>query len=273
MISRSALAIGLLSTLLACSSGGDADDSGSASSSKPATSAKPTTSAAQPPASASVKIDKGDTKPGVDARVKAEVDNREDGLTGTALAVSGAKATLQTPKDWQTTKGETTVVTSADKKSSLGAAAGGAEKLDKAVEALGLKDCQWNPAESLTIGKDKLPGSGADGLCKKGEGSIKAAMVYGEGLFVLVAWEQGADDASLFGSLRSIVRAAQQGSSVAACCKALEQYSISAPPDKKGGYLLAIGACKAALSNPDTAAAIRAIQAAAQGIGLPAECK
>ena len=259
----------LITALVACSSG-DAD-SGAAPSSAPA-SAKPSANAS-PPASASVKIDKGDTKPGIDPRVKAEVDDRADGIQGTALVLSGAKATLQTPSAWSTVKGDISVVTSTDKKATLGAAAGGAEKLDKVAEALGLKDCQWNPAESLTLGKDKLPGSGADGLCKKESVLLKAAMVHGESLFVLVTWEDGGDDASLFGSLRSIARAGAWGPSIPACCKALEQNAVSAPPDKKGAYLLAIGACKAAMANPDTAAAIRTIQAAAKGIGLPAECR
>jgi hypothetical protein len=271
---RKSLLVACLALAPACSSGSEEND-GSASSSKPMTSTKPTASTATPPASASVKIDKGETKPGIVARVKAEVDNRTDGLTGTLVAVSGAKVSLQSAKDWTTAKGEVTVVSSADKKAGLGAVAGTAEKLEAVATAMGLRECQWNASESITIGKDKLPGSGADGLCKKGDQEVKAAMVVvsGEDLLVVGAWEAGGDDASIFGSMRSIARGGGQTSNVAACCRALEQNAVSAPPDKKGGYLLAIGACKAALANKDTAAAIRSIQSAAKGIGLPAECK
>lgn len=271
---RNRLALASLVLLAGCSPA-SGDDGGPVTSSKPTASTKPTTSTVTPPASASVKIDQGDTKPGVEARVKAEVDNRADGLTGTALAVTGAKVSLQTAKEWTATKGDVSVVASADKKASLGATAGAAEKLEAVASAMGLRECQWNPAESITIGKDKLAGTGADGLCKKNDQPVKAAMVVvsGEDLIVVGAWETGGDDASIFGSMRSIGRAGGPSSNVAACCRALEQNSISAPPDKKGGYLLAIGACKAALANKDTAAAIRSIQAAAKGIGLPAECK
>src|SRR5690349_1734581 len=45
-------------------------------------------------------------KPKIEPRVKAEVDTREDGITGAPLAVTGAKATVQTPTGWTTTKGD-----------------------------------------------------------------------------------------------------------------------------------------------------------------------
>jgi hypothetical protein len=262
--------------LAACSSGSGDDEPTSKPSGKPATDKTPSAApSATPPASASVKIE-SDKKPGIDVRVKQEVDNRADGITGTALAPTGAVATLQRHKDWTETKGDFTAVTSADKKVGLAAGSGGSEKVETAATALGLTACEWNPAESVTVGKDKLAGSAADGLCTKGSAKVKAAMVSlsAEKLLVVGAWEDGGDDASMFGAMRSIVKSGGGGGgSIAACCAALEKNSVSAPPEQKGGYLLAIGACKAALTNKDTAAAIRAVQAAAKGIGLPAECK
>jgi hypothetical protein len=262
--------------LVACSSGSEDGDPTSKPSSKPTTEKTPSAApSATPPASASVKIE-SDKKPGIEARVKQEVDNRADGITGTALAPTGAAAALQRHKDWTETKGDFTAVTSADKKVSLSAGTGGSEKLETAATALGLTACEWNPAESVAVGKDKLAGSAADGLCTKGSAKVKAAMVTlsAEKLLVVGAWEDGGDDASMFGAMRSIVKSGTStGGNIAACCKALEQNSVPAPPEQKGGYLLAIGACKAALSNKDTAAALRAVQAAAKGIGLPAECK
>lgn len=262
--------------LFACSSGSEDGDPTSKPSGKPTADKTPsaTPSATAPPTS-SVKIDSG-KKPGIEERVKQELDNRADGITGTTLAPLGAAAGLQRHKDWTETKGDFVAVTSTDKKTSLAAGSGGSEKVETAATALGLTACEWNPPESVAVGKDKLAGSAADGVCTKDSAKVKAAMVSlsAEKLLVVGAWEDGGDDASMFGAMRSIAKAGTgTGSSVAACCKALEQNSVSATPEQKGGYLLAIGACKAALSNKDTAAAIRAVQAAAKGIGLPAECK
>src|SRR5688572_3876866 len=100
--------------LVACSQGAEDGEPTSKPSSKP--SAAPQTTSATPPASASVKIDTGDKKPGIEARVKAEVDNRADGITGTVVSPSGARATIQRPKDWTEGKGDFTTATSADKK-------------------------------------------------------------------------------------------------------------------------------------------------------------
>lgn len=263
--------------LAACSSGSEDGEPTSKPSSKPATQTTSAAASATPPPSASVKIEGPEKKPGIEERVKQEVDNRADGITGTALAPAGAAAVLQRPKDWTETKGDFTAVTSADKKASLAAGTGGADKAEAAATALGLTACQWNGAESVTLGKDKLAGSAADGICKKGSVQVKAAMVVapGEKLLVVGAWEEGGDAANMFGAMRSIAKGGGTGGggSVAACCAALEKNVVSAPPEQKGGYLLAIGACKAALTNKDTAAAIREVQKAAKGIGLPAECK
>ena len=265
--------IGALALALGCGpSSGDGDGDASA---KP--SATATTSASARPPSSAVTIDESDKKPGIEVRVKKEIDDRADGISGTALAVKGAQAALQTPKDWTTTKGDITIVSSADKKASLAAGSLGEEKVADVEKALGLSACSWNPSESLKIGKDKIAGGGADGLCSRGDAKIKTAMISApsEHLLVVVAWESGGDDANLFGALRSMVRAGGGGGGggLAACCKALEQNAVSAPPDKKGAYTIAIGACKAALGNKDVVAAIRGVQAAAKGINLPADCK
>lgn len=240
----------------------------------PRSSSKPTaTATAKSTAPATVTVEPPKQAPGVTPRIKQEVDKREDGVTGNGLAAAGASAVLQTAKEWTVTKGEPTQAASADKKASLAASATGEGKLDAALKALGLSDCQWSGDETLTVGKNKLVGSGADGLCKRGGAAVKAAKLElaAEKLLVVGAWEDGGDDANLFGALRSIVKGG--GSSVAACCKALEQNAVSAPLNLKPSYLAAAGVCRSVMSNPDSAAAFRQIQAAAKGAGLPADCK
>src|SRR5262245_4229960 len=128
----------------ACSSSGSGDDgSGSAAQTTAATATTTTTTTT----SLTLTVEGPQPKPGIEARVKAEVDGRTDGITGTAL--SAGRASLQTPTGWTTTKGDVTVVAAADKKAQIGAtsfATEGAEgKLAAAATALGLTACEWNP--------------------------------------------------------------------------------------------------------------------------------
>jgi hypothetical protein len=217
----------------------------------------------------------------IEARVRAELDNRADGITGAPLAVAGAKASMQSPTGWQTTKGEFTVVASADKKSQLAArsftpAESAASKLPAAATALGLTSCNWNPGENLSVGKSKLPASAADGLCTRGTAQVRAAYVAptAEGLLVVGAWDADGDANAVFGSMRSINKAAGgDASGIAACCQALRQNAKSAPPEQQGGYIVAAGICEALKNDPNGRAALGQVRAALGGAGAPASCR
>jgi hypothetical protein len=278
-LSRTLLFSTLLLTLVGCPKKEDDDTEEaepkkkSEKTSEPAPTPAPTPTPTQ---TTQVKVDNPGAQPGIEPRVKAEVDQRTDGVTGTTLAVTGAKATLQTVKEWQSAKqGDFTVAGPADKKVGLAAGNGGVDKADAAAAAMGLTACKWNPPENVAVGKDKLPGSAADGTCTKGTIPVKAAVVAltGENLLVVGAWEPDGDAANMFGAMRSIAKAAGGGGGLAACCAALQQNAKSAPPQQQGAYLLAAGACKSAMSNPNTAQALAAVRAAAGGVGLPASCK
>ena len=95
--------------LAACSSSGDDDKGG-------ATTAPATTTSTTTTSSLVLQVEPPVAKPGVELRVKAEVDNKPEGITGATLAVPNTRATLQTPTGWTTAKGDVNVVTSADKK-------------------------------------------------------------------------------------------------------------------------------------------------------------
>ncbi len=244
------------------------------------TSTANTTDSAAPsakPSATGVTIDTGPRPAGVDARVKTEVDNRADGLTGTGLAVAGARAALQTPKDWKTTKGETTLVAAADQKASMAVASYGTEgtevKLAKVLTDAGLTNCQWAGPENVTVGKDKLPGQATDGVCTKDGAQQKTAWVASEGLLAVVAWAPGGADADLFGSLRSIVRAAGKDL-IGSCCATLAQNAKSAPPQQKQAYDVAIGTCNNVKTNPAARAALLQALAALRAAGgnVPGGC-
>jgi hypothetical protein len=216
----------------------------------------------------------------IEARVRAELDGRTDGITGSPLAVAGAKASLQAPTGWQVTKGDVTLAETTDKKSQLAASAVGPEgatgKLPSAVTALGLTACEWNPAESLTVGKTKLPATAADGVCTRGTTQVRTAYVSpsAEALLVVGAWEPGGDSANVFGAMRSIAKAAGGGdaSGIAACCNALRQNSKSAPPDQQGALIAAAAACDSLKSNPQGRAVLGQVRALLRGANVPASC-
>jgi len=215
---------------------------------------------------------------GIETKVKAEVDNRADGITGVALPVAGAKAALQTPTGWTTTKGETTVVTAADQKARLAATNFGAEgadaKLPAAATAAGLSNCQWAGREPVVAGKDKLAGQVADGVCSRGAGQVKAAYMATEGLLVIGSWDEGGDQANVFGSFRSVVKAAVGTDSIAACCAALRQNAKSAPPQQIPFYTAAAGACDNLKSNPQGRAMLGQVRAMLQaGATAPGACR
>jgi hypothetical protein len=244
-----------------------------------------TTAAAQPaptPAplttSAALTPQQPAAQPGIEAKVKAEVDNRADGIAGTIIPVTGAKAAISGPKGWAPSKsGNFSVVTSADKKAQLAAAGAGPGDFEAGATALGLTGCKWNPAEPVTVGKDKLAGSAADGLCQRAGAPAKAAYVAltNENLMTVGAWDDGGDSASVFGAMRSIVKAAGGGdaSGIAACCAALAQNAKSAPPEQQGAYAVAIGACNSLKSSPEGRQALASVRAALGGAKAPGACQ
>ena len=208
---------------------------------------------------------------GVEAHVKAEVDNRPDGITGTPVPVPGATAVAMAPTGWQLTKGPFQVAASTDQKAKI--AYGTGPDGNAGAGALGLTGCVWNPPEPLVIGAKKVAGQGADGLCKRGAQNVKAAFVTANSLLVVGAWDDGGDMANVFGSMRSITAAVGGVDSIAACCNALSQNAKSAPPQQIGMYMAAAGACNAARSNPQGRAALAQVRAMLMGAQVPASCR
>lgn len=216
---------------------------------------------------------------GIEAKVKAEVDNKPDGITnGNKMNAANAKAGIQAPKEWKVTPGETSVAKSADEKARVAVTGFGAEgpdqRMAQATQAAGLSACQWTtPPEQATVGKDKLPASVADGVCNRGAGQVKAAMMATEGLLVLGSWDEGGDQASVFNAFRSVTKAAVGVDSLAACCAALRQNSKSAPPQYVGAYLMAAGACDNARKSPDAQKALAGIRGMLRGANVPSSCR
>ncbi|MEZ4296320.1 MAG: hypothetical protein R3B70_15220 [Polyangiaceae bacterium] len=269
---RRILCSAVLLGLAACSSSSSDDGTTGAPPPPPATTTTTTSSLV-------LTTEGPPTKAGIEPRVKAEVDQRTDGLTGTTLAVSGARAALQVPKDWTTKKGAVTTVESADKKAQMAATSFSGSpdaQITAATAALGLTACEWNPPENLAIGKTLVAGNGADGRCTKGTAQVKAAFVAGpaEGVLVVGAWEDGGDSASIFGAMRSIVRAAGSGTDgIGACCAALRQNANSAPPDQKNGLLQAAAICDGLRNSPQGKAALGQIRGLLKGANMPSSCK
>jgi hypothetical protein len=154
----------------------DKDDDGDTKKAK--TSETTTT----PPASTTPAPVTTETAPrpaGITPLVKAEVDNRADGIAGGQKVSVPAKAAIDVPAGWTLTKGETQVATSTDQKARVAVTNFGPEgpegKLAGAATAAGLSNCQWAPPEPVTAGKDKLPGQVADGLCSRARASWPSA--------------------------------------------------------------------------------------------------
>jgi hypothetical protein len=213
--------------------------------------------------------------------IKAELDNRSDGINGTALSVPGARASTQAPTGWTPSKdGDAQVFTSGDQKARIAASSFGADghdkKLESTAKAAGLSGCTFGAAEPVAnVGKDKLGGVAAEGTCQRGAGSVKAAYLATEGLLVLGSFDTGGDSPNVYGSMRSVAKAAAGGGGggIAACCAALRQNAASAPPQQIGMYLAAAGACDAAKSNPQAAQALASIRGMLAGANVPGVCR
>jgi hypothetical protein len=256
------------------------DDTTPATTAAPPTTAEPATTATTDTSTATtdLQVDTGDKNPAITARVKSELDGREDGSTGAAITVAGGRATFSSVTGWKDAKsGSFSTSESADGKArfAAGTSTGGR---DGVSGAMGLSNCQWNPDETVTTGKDKLSASVADGICDRGAGKAVAASATfsGENVVAVGAWDQGSsDDAAVFSIMRSSKKAAGGGDAtgIAACCQALKQNSVSAPPEQKGAYLAAFGACQAAISTSQGRAALAGIRAMLAGAGAPPACQ
>jgi hypothetical protein len=274
-LSRCLFCAATLASLAGCSNGSDDP--------KPLPSALMGAPSGTPAATtADVQVDVPPAKPGIEARVKAEVDQRADGLGGTALAVAGSKASLATPIGWQTTKGDVTVSAPTDKKTQIAASSfateGATGKLLAVLTALGLASCEWNPTETLTIGKTALAGTGADGVCTRGTTRVRTAYVapQAEGLLVVGAWEPDGDSASVFGAMRSIVKPTATGgdaTGIGTCCAALRGNAKSAPEDQKNLLLMAAGMCDAVKNDPNGRAALAQVRTLLKNANMPSSCR
>ncbi|MBK8251686.1 MAG: hypothetical protein IPK82_03350 [Polyangiaceae bacterium] len=262
--------------LAGCSGSGSGDEGTTGGAAPPPATTTTTT------ASALVLVtEPAQAKPGIELRVKAEVDNKPEGITGTTLAVAGTRGSMQTPTGWTTAKGDPIVVASADKKAQIAAtsfASGATDaRRDAAAASLGLTACEWNAPDPLTIGKNTLSGNGADGLCSKGSAKVKTAyvMAIAEGLLVMGAWEDGGDSGAIFGSMRSIIKVAggTANDGIAACCAALAQNANSAPLDQKAYLLQAAAICNGLRNNPQGKAALGQVRAALKGAKMPSSCQ
>jgi hypothetical protein len=244
----------------------------------------PTTAAAPTPTPTPTSDLKVDTAPKmtVQARVKGEVDGRADGITGSPLAVTGALASLQAPTGWTSAKsGDWNVATAADKKAQLAAGAVGAEgaagKVATAVTALGLTTCEWGTPETVTIGKGKLAGTAADGVCSRGTTQVRAAYVAptAEKLVVVGTWDEGGDSAGVFGAMRSVAKASGGGdpTGIGACCSALRSNAKSAPPEHQSSMLIAAGVCDTLRNDPQGKAILGQVRAMLAAASVPAQCR
>jgi hypothetical protein len=232
----------------------------------------------QPSSQPTLQPDTPPSSPG-GGRAKSELDGKEpDGdFTGTSL--TAGKAAFVGPKDWKKDSKEGfTVLTATDDKARFAAKSSSSPSsdLEAAAKALGLSDCKWGTAEAISLGKDKLAADVADGTCKRGAGEVQAvyAALSGEGTLAMGSWDSGGDDKSMFNAFRSATKVSGTGvDPIAACCAALAQNAASAPPQWKGAYITAAGACNAMRNNPQGRAALAGVRAALGGAAVPAPCR
>jgi len=184
--------------------------------------------------------------------VRPELEDREDGVTGKALTVTGAKAKMQVPNDWTLAKTDMQMANAPDQRSRMAVASYATEGhnalIDRGAASSGLTGCIWQPPQSFSTGKDKLLVQAADGLCQRGGVSTNAAYMATEGLFVLGSWDDGADRTPLFGSMRSVTKVVVGTATpnLVACCRALAQNAKSQPPPQSGFMMQAASTCEAA---------------------------
>ncbi len=254
------------------------------------TSTADTTPSATAAPTVALTVDNGPGTPGVTPRAKMALDGQppDGGATGGGtFAVKGTKGSFGVPKGWATsTAGDFSVRAAADKKSSFTATGWGEKedpstKRDPAAAALQLTDCVWGAPESISLGKDKLPATVADGTCKRAgvNSPVVYATIAGDDLNVaaLGTWDDpGGNQNTVFSIFKSAKKAGGgtgDPSGIAACCAALQQNSVNAPIQQKGYYLAALGICNSLRSNPQGRAALGQVRAALQSANVPAACQ
>ncbi len=221
---------------------------------------------------------------GIAARVKMEVDSKEPDAGARGSTIVAGKATFAAPTGWAAGKsGIWSTATAADKKAAVTAGNFAATetataKLTEAAAALGYSDCQWAPAETVTVGKDKIAGVAGDGNCKAGGAPVKAAYLAFDSMKVLAlgGFADGGDATGLFSTFRhakGVAGGSGDSTGIAACCSALAQNAGSAPPDQKGAYLTAAATCRALISNPQGRALLGSVRAMLAGASVPATCR
>jgi hypothetical protein len=90
------------------------------------------------------------------------------------------------------------------------------------------------------------------------------------------SWDDGKDNKAVLNTLRSAKGAGGGGgdaTGIAACCAAIKQNMASAPIMYQGAYAAALGACSAAMSNPQGKQALGAVRGMLGAAGVPAACK
>lgn len=214
-------------------------------------------------------------KAGIEPHVKAELDGKTEGTKGDAILAKDAKASVQVPSTWKKeAKGDVSTASSPDGKQAIAVSAydGSAPKLDAAAAAIGLTGCSWGTVENVTVGKDKLAGIAADGVCTKGGAQVHTAYLgdLTDNFLVVGVWDN--DMKSVFDNMRSIAKTADGPDPIAACCNALNANMQSAPPQQKLLYAAAIAACNAAKGSAQGRAALAGIRGALVGIAAPGTC-
>ena len=219
----------------------------------------------QPPAPATLTT--VEAPKGPDDVVRPELDQREDGVTGTSVTATGAKATLNVPSDWKLSKAAISHANSADGKAHIAIGPLGSETTDvgvsKAIAAIGVSGCQWGSVQSLTVGKDKLSAQAADGKCQRSGAEVPAAYMVTEGLVVAGVWDPTGNRSELFGSMRSVSKVATGkggATNLIACCRVLAQNAKSAPPPQNAFMLQAAATCEAAARANNSAAVSSALR-------------
>lgn len=220
---------------------------------------------------------------GVAARVKMEIDGKEPDGGPRGAALAAGKASFAPPADWKAGKGGAWASsTSADGKAAVAAGVytdTAAAKLPEAATALGYSDCVWAPAETVSVGKDKLAGMAADGTCKQNGAVVKTAYVSYDNMKALVigGWADGGDATGVFSTFRHSKGVTGGGggdsTGLKACCDALAQNANSAPPDQKGAYLQAAAACRGLISNPQGRALLGSVRGMLGAASVPVSCK
>ena len=215
------------------------------------------------------------TKAAIEPHVKAELDGKTEGTKGDALLAKDAKASVQVPSTWKKeAKGDIQTASAPDGKHAVAVSAydGSAPKLDAAAAAIGLTACTWSAVENVTVGKDKLAGIAADGVCTRNGASVHTAYLgdLTDNFVAVGVWDN--DMKSVFDSMRSIAKVAEGVDPIAACCNALNGNMQSAPPQQKIIYAAAIAACNGLKGNPQGRAALGAVRGLLVGVAAPGSC-